>query len=589
MRLGRVLASMGCVLAALGCTSEADREPTYYQDVKPIVDAYCVRCHVDGGVAPFALDSYETLSEIATILPPVLESRQMPPFLAAPAVRPLRYDTSLSDEQIALIGEWVDAGAPMGDPAAEAPPIELPTRSLERVDEMLSMPEPYTPTQPPDEYRCFVLDWQQTDPTYITGVELLPGNLAIAHHAVIYLVDPEHTATIDAADGADGAMGYPCFGGATPDGEESFPAKLVAAWVPGLEAIPYPEGTGALVEPGARVVLQMHYSILNDGSQPDRSTVAFQLADRVEHDAGYLPWLDPSWPTRPETMRIPAGEAEVTHEYVGDPSASPFMDEFIPGADPSEGLVLYSVLPHMHKLGVSISMQIERRDGTVEPMVEIPRWDFDWQGEFEFEEPITLAPGDQVRMRCTWDNTAANQPLVDGERREPQDVLWGEGTYDEMCAASMFVRGIATRDTTCLDVGSVEADRGRFVATFDASASVRDSSDLDGELVGPVYASIYRDEDVSFTGPNDGAEPVDRFTIAELDLRSGPSEPIAIDVELPAGDYQILGFMDTDGNADPAAPSPDLNDPVLIPSRARQLRCETQPIDLTFPLLLPMR
>lgn len=587
------LALLGAALIVLGCsegsTPSGPTTVTYYQDVKPILDAHCVGCHVEGGVGPFALDTYEAASEVAVAIPPAVESRHMPPFLAAPAVRPLRFDTSLSDEQIALLARWVAADTPMGDPSREAPPIELPRRVLDRVDRTLTMPQPYTPTSPPDEYRCFVLDWQETAPTYITGVEFAPGNLAIAHHAVIYVVDAEHTATIDAANGADGVMGYSCFGGASPDGQPAFPTKLVAAWVPGMGAIPYPEGTGMRVQPGARVVLQMHYSILSEGSQPDRSSVAFRLADRVVHDAGNLPWLDLGWPSSPESMLIPAGEAEVTHEYVGDPTQSPLIAEFAPGADPSEGLVLYSVLPHMHKLGTSMSLRVERRDGTLEPLIEIPRWDFDWQSEFVFREPVTLLPGDQVRLRCTWDNSAANQPILGGRRRPPEDVTWGEGTYDEMCAASMFVRGVAVRDTTCVDVGSVEAPSGRFLATFDASPSVRTSANLEGELLGPVHASIYRAEDVTFTGPRSGTEPVGRFTLERLDLRGGPSEPILIDVELPAGDYQILGFMDTDGNADPASPSPDLNDPVLIPSRARALRCETQPVELTFPLLLPAR
>jgi mono/diheme cytochrome c family protein len=582
-------AALAIALALLGCTeppTTPPRELTYYQDVKPILDAHCVGCHTEGGLGPFPLDSYEAVSDVAEMIPEMIESRQMPPFLAAPAVRPLAYDTSLSDEQIALVSRWVREGARMGDATAEAPPIELPRRTLDRADRTLEMPQPYTPTRLPDEYRCFVLDWTETEPTYITGVEFAPGNLAIAHHAVIYLVDAENTAAIDAANGADGAMGYSCFGGASPDNAPAFPTKLVASWVPGMGASPYPAGTGVLVRPGARVVLQMHYSILSDGAQPDLSSVRFRLADRVEHNAGNLPWLDLNWPATPESMTIPAGEAEVTHEYVGDPTQSPLLAEFASGADASEGLILYSVLPHMHKLGSSMSLQVERADGRIEPLVEISRWDFNWQSDFVFAEPVTVMPGDQIRIRCTWDNSAANQPIIGGVRREPQDVTWGEGTYDEMCAASFFVRGVATPDTTCLDVGSVDAPAGRFVATFDASASVRSSANLEGELAGPVYASIFRAEDVTFTGPRDGAEPVGRFTL-DLDLRAGASAPIPIDVELPAGDYQILGFMDTDGNADPASASPDLNDPVLIPGRALTLQCETQPIALTFPLLLP--
>jgi hypothetical protein len=511
----------------------------------------------------------------------------MPPFLAAPAVRPLRFDTSLTDDQITLITDWVAAGAPMGDAGDPAPPIVLPERELDRVDRVVGMPSPYTPTTLPDEYRCFVLDWAETEPTFITGVEFMPDNLAIAHHAVIYLVEEQYTEAITSADGADGKMGYSCFGGASPDGAESFPTKLVAGWGPGVGAIAYPEGTGALVQPGTKVVLQMHYSILDGGAQPDQSEVAFSLADTVERNAGYLPWLDANWPTNPESMLIPAGDPAVVHEYVADPTQSTFLDEFVPGADPRQGLVISSVLPHLHKLGKSISLQVERANGVIEPLVTIARWDFNWQGEFEFAEPVTVLPGDRVRITCTWDNSAENQPVIQGVLQEPQDVTWGEGTFDEMCAASLFVYEVAAEDLTCEDFGAQPSESGRFVATFDAPEGVRNSASLEGQLMGPVWGSIYRDEDVTLLGPIDGAQPVGSFQIPSLDLRDGPSDPIEIDVDLPAGDYQVLGFMDTDGNAATTGESPDPYDPVMIPSVARTLECDRQPTLITFPILLP--
>src|SRR5690606_27226647 len=117
------------------------------------------------------------------------------------------------------------------------------------------------------------------------------------------------------------------------------------------------------------------------------------------------------------------------------PTTWPLLGEFVPGIDPSQGLVIHAILPHLHKLGTSISIQVERADGTIEPLVEIARWNFDWQSYFELAEPITVLPGDDLRIRCEYDNSAANQPIIDGERREPIDVTWGEGTYDEMCAA----------------------------------------------------------------------------------------------------------------------------------------------------------
>lgn len=586
-----LVALTGCSAAPGTDTSDGDTGDaaalTYYRDVKPILDAYCVHCHRPGAVGPFSLDTFESASAVASILPASVESRQMPPFLAAPAVRPLRHDMSLSDEQIALISTWVDRGAPMGSPDDEGPAIDLPRPSLARRDLELGMEEPYIPTHAPDEYRCFVLDWPESKPRYITALEYAPGNLAIAHHAVIYLVDAEYAAAVDAADGADGERGYSCFGGASPDGASSFPTKLLPGWGPGAGAAVFADGVGIRVLPATRVVLQMHYSILADGPAPDQTRVAFQLEDAVTHEGGALPLLDPQWPADPASMLIPAGAAEVTHTYVGEPTASPLLGEFVPGTDPSEGLIVHSMLTHMHKLGAHMFVEIERAGGAIEPLITIRDWDFDWQYEYVFEDPPLVLPGDKLRLSCTWDNSAENQPVIQGVKRAPQDVVWGEGTYDEMCAASLFVHGVAEGDTSCAELGTVPADAGRFLATFDAAESVRDSPMLEGELRGRVVVSVYRDEDVGITGPKAGAEPLGSVTLDEVDLRSGPSAPVLLDLEVPAGRYQLLGFLDSDGNADPNAPSPDLHDPVLIPGSAHTLACETQPITLTFPLLLP--
>ncbi|MCA9658627.1 MAG: hypothetical protein KC486_09800 [Myxococcales bacterium] len=579
-------------LLVVACAAEAaepEPEPavTYYRDIKPILDAYCLDCHAEGAVGPFRLDSYEATASLASLLPESVESRQMPPFLAAPAVRPLLYDKSLSDEHVARIAEWVELGAPMGDPADEGTPLDVVERRLDRVDRLLEMPEPYAPTKAPDEYRCFVVDWQENAPRYITGVEFRPGNPAIDHHAVVYLVDEEHAPIVDAAEGADGKPGYSCFGGASPDNVEAFPTKLVAGWGPGVGATLYPEGSGALVKPGARVVLQMHYSILDAGSQEDLSAAAIRLEDSVASTAGYLPWLDIVWTSTPESMLIPAGAPEVTHEYFAEPTQSPLLGGFAPGVNPTQGLVIHSILPHMHKLGKSMYVELERESGERVPLVNIDQWDFDWQEEYVFAEPVTVLPGDRIRLSCTWDNSAENQPVIQGERREPQDVTWGEGTYDEMCASSMFVTGVATDDPSCIDVGSVPATSGRFIATFDAPTDVRESASLDGELVGPVFVRVFRADDVGLTGPKNGAEPVASIDLAEVDLRDGPSDAHLLDVELPAGDYQFLGFMDIDGNADPDGPSPDTNDPVIIPGQVRKLACQQQPAQVNFPLLLP--
>src|SRR5690606_544489 len=100
------------------------------------------------------------------------------------------------------------------------------------------------------------------------------------------------------------------------------------------------------------------------------------------------------------------------------------------------------------------------------------------------------------------------------------DVTWGEGTYDEMCAASMYVVGVAETTNDCAEVGSTPADEGTFVLTFKAD-QVRENPNLDGELRGPVRGAVYHRDDVSITGPRDGAVPLGTFWFEDVDLRDG--------------------------------------------------------------------
>jgi hypothetical protein len=139
---------------------------------------------------------------------------------------------------------------------------------------------------------------------------------------------------------------------------------------------------------------------------------------------------------------------------------------------------------------------------------------------------------------------------------------------------------------SCEESGSVAAPNGHFEVEFVASSTVL-GSDLEAPLRGTVVGSVYRSEDVRITGPIEGSSAVASFRFEDIDVVDGPSRRARIDEELPAGDYQILGFLDIDGNADPAAPDPDTGDPVFIPIGGFTLECEVQNVTAEFALTLP--
>lgn len=132
------------------------------------------------------------------------------------------------------------------------------------------------------------------------------------------------------------------------------------------------------------------------------------------------------------------------------------------------------------------------------------------------------------------------------------------------------------------------SDEGRFLVTFAASSTVANNPNLKAPLVGDIVGSVFRAEDVTITGPNDGAEAVASFQFEDVDVRDPDQlRQYEIPVDLPAGDYQVLGFMDIDDNKDPDAPKPDTGDPVFIPVGGYTLECPLQGVVVELAITLP--
>ena len=156
-----------------GCQSSV---PTYHQVIAPILNGRCVSCHQPGGIGPFALGDYASAAPLAAAVAASVASRRMPPWGAAEGHRTYLDDPSLSAEQIDQIRAWAQAGAPEGDPDRPGAALEPVGQGLSRSDLTLTVEEPYTPGIFPDDYRCFVVDWPEQAPTFVTGFAAQPGN-----------------------------------------------------------------------------------------------------------------------------------------------------------------------------------------------------------------------------------------------------------------------------------------------------------------------------------------------------------------------------------------------------------------------------
>lgn len=397
-----------------------ERPVTWHADVAPIIAGRCERCHSEGEIAPFPLTSYDEAYAARAPIRNAVVARSMPPWLPAGCCNTFFEDFSLTPEQIALVDAWVEQGAPEGDPASAAPPLE-PVGGLSRVDVSVEMREGYTP-QPAagrvDDFRCFVLDWPHAEPAFVTGLMPVPGERQLVHHLVVATLGPERASALRALEGQDGRPGFPCEGGlGAADVEQILGGSLQGG--------DYPEGLGTPIQPGQSVLLNIHYSLAGVDAAPDKTRVDFRLSPSAT-EVKTLPIANPMW-LLGDAMRIPAGAEDHTVSYQYDPV-------LLTGG---ETVMLRGFTPHMHALGSRIKAAIVREGGAVECLTEMPAYDYGWEQPVWFAEPIAFRDGDQLYLQCHFDNSADNQPVVGGEKLAPKDVAWGVDNQ-EMCAG--FVR-----------------------------------------------------------------------------------------------------------------------------------------------------
>jgi len=409
----------GADTGAGGSTSTgADLGTQYYRDIKPIFDAKCNGCHTAGGIAPFSLESYEAAKPFLGLIKEEITSKRMPPWPPNKGCDDYHGDRSLSDEHVALVTKWVDEGAVEGSPADEGEPMVADQPKLTRVDLNMPLPVKYVQKAEPDDYRCFVIDWPATETKYVTGFRANPGDARVVHHVIAFLATPDDVPAVEALDAAEEGEGYTCFGGSGVDSNE-----WLGAWAPGSLGTDFPAGTGIRVEPGSKVVLQMHYNTLTAGPQPDQTSVDFKLEDTVEKVGRIQPWAKPSWLSG-QNMLIPAGETDVMHTFELDPTG------FISGG---KAFTMYSASLHMHTLGTRAKFEIHRENGDNECLLQIDDWNFHWQGSYGFRTTKQFNPGDKLYLECHWDNSAGNQ------NGAPKDTAWGENTTDEMCLGGFYL------------------------------------------------------------------------------------------------------------------------------------------------------
>src|SRR5690348_10110035 len=208
----RIRFALGLSCSLLLAGAAAAQGPTYSKDIAPIYQAKCQICHHDGDVAPFSLNNYDDALTWAFDTRRVLLQGSMPPWKPVAGYGEFRDSYSLTADEKQTILDWITTGMPEGDPADLPAPVQYTGDwPLGNPDLTLTVPQSFTPPVGADLYRCFVLpDTNFNQDTYMTAIDVRPGNRQLVHHVLIYADTTETAAKLD---GQDGSPGYTCFGG----------------------------------------------------------------------------------------------------------------------------------------------------------------------------------------------------------------------------------------------------------------------------------------------------------------------------------------------------------------------------------------
>lgn len=107
---------------------------------------------------------------------------------------------------------------------------------------------------------------------------------------------------------------------------------------------------------------------------------------------------------------------------------------------------LLSFSPHMHYRGKSFRL-VGRKGDQAEVLLDVPRYDFNWQHNYELRSPRKLGDFDRIEFEARFDNSAANPANPD----PTQTVSWGDQTWEEM--AVVFFDATQPRGGTAPGMG----------------------------------------------------------------------------------------------------------------------------------------
>jgi hypothetical protein len=400
------------------CTavSLAADAPTYSEDVAPILLDNCASCHRPGQAGPFSLLTFEDAKKRGQLIEAVTKTRYMPPWHADASDVPFHGNRSLKQSEIDTLAKWVAGGMPEGDPAkAPAPPQFAAGWELDEPDLVAQMSEPFeVPADGPDLYRYFVMDVPVGETKYMSALEFQPGARTVVHHILGFLVP---------AKDVEGKKPQE-LGSVTNDGNR------ILTWAVGTNPRILPEDVGVKIEPGMKMVVQVHYHPTGKVER-DQSRLGFHFA-KEPPARRYLEVQVPPHFGQLSALDVPAGSDAYT-----------LNESFTLPVD----VDAFSTFAHAHYIGKAFALKAHLPSGETKTLLKISNYDFAWQELYNFRDPVRLPKGTRIETSIRWDNRAEN-PL--NPYSPPKDIQWGLFSEDEMGSIILDVVVVKPEDEQAL-------------------------------------------------------------------------------------------------------------------------------------------
>jgi peroxiredoxin len=380
----------GCPISRAQHVSRPARV-SYCKDVAPILQKRCQVCHRPGQVAPFSLMSYHDASGWAGAIREVIEAGRMPPWGANPKHGTFANDPSLTAGEKKAVLDWIDADCPEGRSADLPAPAKFPDGwSIPGPDLILSIPEPFTvPAQGTIDYVYMRVDPGFREDRWIKAAEIMPGNRAVVHHCNVFLQPP----------GIDNPEILPIPG--------KFGSYCLTQTAPGTPPMILPDGRAKRIPAHWRIVFVLHYQAIGS-VQTDQTRLGLTFADpkTVRQEVVTQLMYDPD-------LRIPPGASD---HQVSQTWAF------------TRDVELLSLFPHMHLRGKSFRYEVVHANGREEVLLDVPRWDFNWQHRYILASPLRVQAGGRLRCTAVYDNSADNPFNPD----PAAEVRAGQQSWEEM-------------------------------------------------------------------------------------------------------------------------------------------------------------